>query len=67
MSGFLSRKEVEDLTSAKTKKRQIRNLCQNGIRHTINAAGWPTVTWRWLEGVQEKDDATKKWKPSKAS
>lgn len=35
--------DVAVLTGAHTRKGQIRNLAKNGIRHTINAAGWPVV------------------------
>jgi len=42
--------DVADLTGAHTKRRQIRNLAENGIRHTINAAGWPVVMWSAVDG-----------------
>ena len=40
---FLPRAEVAELTGAKLRRRQISVLVRNGIRHTINAAGWPMV------------------------
>ncbi|MCQ4164682.1 DUF4224 domain-containing protein [Tahibacter harae] len=39
------------MTGAKTRARQIANLRQNGIRHTINAAGWPVVARAVVEGT----------------
>lgn len=42
--------DVADLTGAHTKRGQIRNLAQNGVRHTINAAGWPVVMWSAVDG-----------------
>jgi hypothetical protein len=41
---FLSHEEVCELTGAKTKSGQIRNLQSNSIRHTIKTSGWPCVT-----------------------
>ena len=35
--------DVAALTGAHTKRGQIKNLAQNGVRHTVNAAGWPVV------------------------
>jgi hypothetical protein len=49
--------DVADLTGAHTKRGQIRNLAQNGIRHTVNAAGWPVVMWSAVEG-SGRDAAT---------
>ena len=40
---ILSRKEVEKLTGAKQKKRQIKNLQENGFPFTIGVDGWPRV------------------------
>lgn len=42
--------DVSALTGAHTKRGQIRNLAQNGVRHTINAAGWPVVLWSAVDG-----------------
>ncbi len=43
MSLFLTRAEVAELTGAQIKRRQIEVLVRNGIRHTVNAVGWPMV------------------------
>lgn len=42
--------EVAELTGAHTKAGQVRNLQQNGIRHSINAAGWPVVPVSAIDG-----------------
>jgi Domain of unknown function (DUF4224) len=51
---FLTREQVAELTGAKTRARQIANLRQNGIRHTINAAGWPIVAIAVVEGTAKR-------------
>lgn len=53
---FLTRDQVAELTGAKTRARQIANLRQNGIRHTINAAGWPVVTVAVVEGTTKRPE-----------
>lgn len=51
--------QVAELTGARTRKRQIRTLQQNGIRHTLNAAGWPVVSLSTIESPGAKaHDAT---------
>lgn len=67
MSLFLSRDEVAELTGAHIKRRQIAVLVRNGIRHTINAAGWPVVTRAAVEGSAQSEGQPKAWKPNKAA
>ena len=68
MSLFLSRAEVAELTGAHIKRRQIDVLVRNGIRHTINAAGWPMVTRAAVEGgAQSQAEQPRTWKPNKAA
>lgn len=58
-----SRGEVAELTGAHTRAGQIRNLATNGIRHSINAAGWPIVTWAAVNGTAGGADAARPaWK-----
>ncbi|MFQ6309868.1 DUF4224 domain-containing protein [Lysobacter capsici] len=54
--------EVAELTGARTKAGQIRNLQQNGMRHSINAAGWPVVSVSAVEGTGVERDP-KAWTP----
>lgn len=68
MSLFLTRAEVAELTGAQIKRRQIEVLVRNGIRHTVNAAGWPMVTRAAVEGGAESQAAPQRaWKPNKAA
>lgn len=45
-----SQGEVAAMTGAHTRRGQIRNLQQNGVPHTVNAAGWPVVARAVAEG-----------------
>lgn len=67
MTLFLTRAEVAELTGAHIKRRQIAVLVRNGVRHTINAAGWPMVTRAAVEGRAEPAQDAKTWKPNKAA
>lgn len=65
---FLTRDEIAELTGARTKRRQISVLVRNGIRHTINAAGWPMVARAVIEGGAQSDaQPARAWKPNKAA
>jgi len=59
--------DVADLTGAHTKRCQVRNLLQNGIPHTINAAGWPVVLWSAVDGTEPAKLARPAWRPNKAA
>lgn len=54
--------QVADLTGAHTKAGQVRVLARNGIRHTLNAAGWPVVTWAAVEGQVVKQEDAGEWR-----
>lgn len=54
--------QVADLTGAHTRARQIRVLVRSGIRHTLNAAGWPVVTWAAVEGQPAKQEDAGEWR-----
>lgn len=62
-----SQGDVANLTGAHTRTGQVKNLVQNGIRHSINAAGWPVVLWANLEGGRPVKAARSEWKPNKAA
>lgn len=51
----LSKTEIAEFTRAKTKARQLVFLRKNGIRHYIDAHGWPVVT-RAAVGVSAEPD-----------
>lgn len=61
---FLTRAQVAELTGARTRRRQIEVLVRNGVRHTINAAGWPVVTRAAVEGQPEQPQIAG-WTPNK--
>lgn len=68
---FLTRAEVAELTGAHLKRTQVSVLVRNGIRHSINAAGWPMVTRYAVEGragtEQERAASKPQWEPNKAA
>jgi len=68
---FLSLDEVKELTGAGTKKTVLANLCKNGIRHTIRADGWPSVSWAAVIGTAAEARAVaareKPWRSNKAA
>jgi len=66
MSAFtLSRDEVRELCRSPIRARQAAFLRANGIRHYIDAHGWPVVLRSTLEGGQSASSAAG-WKPRKA-
>jgi hypothetical protein len=68
MSFCLSRDEIAELTRAQTRKRQREFLTRNGIRHYVDASGWPVVTRAAVEGGKEPaQDAALTWRPNKAA
>lgn len=68
MSFCLSRTEIAELARTKLKVKQLEFLCHNGIRHYIDAHGWPVVTRAAVEGVKVKEvaPAPPKWRSNKA-
>ena len=67
MSLCLSRDELAELTRTRLKRKQVEFLRKNGIRHYVDAHGWPVVTRAAVEG--ERDTAQPKlgWKSNKAA
>ena len=63
-----SQGDVADYTGAHTRKRQIAVLRANGVRHIVNAAGWPVVAWATEEeGAIPEHNKAHGWKPNKAA
>lgn len=60
-----SRGDVAGLTGARTRKGQLRVLQQNGVRHVINASGWPVVLWSTVEVDGHKGQDQASWKSNK--
>lgn len=58
--------QVAEITGAHTKARQLRVLQQQGIRHWLNASGWPVVPVSAVDGVKAAQEAPG-WRSRKAS
>lgn len=67
MSLCLSRAEIADMSRCKLKSGQLAFLRANGIRHYVDAHGWPVVTRATVEGLPETAQADTSWKPNKAA
>jgi len=63
----LSKVEVAQLARTPMKARQLAFLRNNGIRHYIDAGGWPVVLRSSLEGKPKTPDPVPAWKPNKAA
>jgi hypothetical protein len=61
----LSREEVRQLTRSPQRVKQVAFLRTNGIRHYVDAHGWPVVLRSAVEGG-EKPKAPAAWTPRKA-
>ncbi len=62
----LSRDEVRDLCRSPRKARQAAFLRANGIRHYLDAHGWPVVLRATVEGSESTAPAPA-WKSNKAA
>lgn len=67
MSLCLTRDEIADLSRCKLKSGQLAFLRQNGIRHYVDAHGWPVVTHAAVEGDRDTAQAPTRWKSNKAA
>lgn len=63
----LSRSEIAELTRTPLKARQAAFLRANGIRHYLDAHGWPVVLRSAVEGSEAAPNAGGQWKPNKAA
>ena len=63
----LSRAEIAAMTRTPLKARQLAFLRQNGIRHYVDAHGWPVVTRAAVEGDHDQAQAPMRWKSNKAA
>lgn len=62
----LSRDEIRDLCRTPQRARQVRFLQQNGIRHYVDAYGWPVVLRSAVgEPVQKQESVTLPWVSNK--
>lgn len=58
--------EVADMTGAHTRARQLHVLRQNGVRHMVNAAGWPVVPISAVNGEKAQAEDTGAWRSNAA-
>jgi len=64
----LTRNEIAELTRTKLKAGQVKFLITNGIRHYIDAHGWPVVTRAAISigAESEEKPPLPRWRPNKA-
>lgn len=63
----LSRREMAELCRTPQRARQVAFLRANGIRHYVDAHGWPVVLRSAVEGDSRAATAAPAWKPNKAA
>jgi len=63
----LSREEVRELTRSPQRAKQAAFLKKNGIRHYLDAHGWPVVLRSAVDGSDTAPATPAKWKPNKAA
>lgn len=61
----LSRDEIAEFTRARTKGRQLQFLIRNGIRHYVDASGWPVVTRAAVQGERDASPPAQAWESNK--
>lgn len=62
----LSKDEVRQLSRTPQKARQLEFLRRNGIRHYVDAYGWPVVLRSAVGASSPQPTAPPVWKPNKA-
>lgn len=63
---LLSRREIAELTRSPQRARQAAFLRQNGIRHYLDAHGWPVVLRSAVGEIAACDAPEHTWWPNKA-
>jgi hypothetical protein len=63
----LSRDEVRGLTRTPQRVKQVEFLRRNGIRHYLDAHGWPVVLRSAVEGGETPKAQATTWAPRKAA
>lgn len=62
----LSREEIRQLSRTPQKARQLDFLRRNGIRHYVDAYGWPVVLRSAVGASSPQPTERPVWKPNKA-
>ncbi|WP_234401085.1 DUF4224 domain-containing protein [Xanthomonas sp. CFBP 7912] len=63
----LSRDEVAELCRTTHRAKQARFLQQNGVRHYLDAHGWPVVLRSAIDPSEKKAGTVAAWSPNKAA
>ena len=63
----LTREQLTELCRTSRKAGQVAFLRLNGIRHYLDAHGWPVVTRGAVEGQAEQAQPSVTWKSNKAA
>jgi hypothetical protein len=63
----LSKTETRELTRTPIRRRQVEFLVRNGIRHYLDAGGWPVVLRSAVESAPDPAGGKPLWKPRKAA
>lgn len=63
----LSRDEVAELCRTPQRARQAHFLRTNGIRHYLDAHGWPVVLRSAVDPTEKPAAASQSWKSNKAA
>lgn len=63
----LSREELAALCRTPQRARQVAFLRSNGIRHYVDAHGWPVVLRSTLESEPAPAEQARGWKSNKAA
>ena len=64
----LSKTELRELTRTPIRARQVQFLQRNGIRHYLDAGGWPVVLRSAVESTPDlAAGSPPSWKPRKAA
>ena len=64
---ILSRNEVRQLARSATRAGQVKFLRQNGIRHYVDAHGWPVVLRASVDGSEPTKAKKPTWQPGKVA
>lgn len=62
----LSKTEIAELTRTTLRKKQVKFLVNNGIRHYLDDHGWPVVTRSAIEPIPAQVQDKPRWSPNKA-
>lgn len=59
-----TKKEIAEICRTSRKARQIAFLCRNGVKHFIDAQGWPVVLRSAVEGEKIVNVDVEPWVPN---